>query len=51
MTVKIKADENVTGAKVYGLDCGKIDAQVDVHEGFMTVKLDLPLYAVVELEK
>lgn len=51
VTVKIKVDENVTGAKVYGLGCGNIDAQVNVHEGIMTVKLDLPLYAVIELEK
>ncbi len=51
VTVKIKVDENVSGAKVYGLGCGSIDAQVDVHEDTMTVKLDLPLYAVIELEK
>ena len=51
LTVTIPVAEDVTGAKVYGLGCGDLPAAVSVENGVMTVKMDLPLYAVIELTK
>ena len=51
VTVRIRVDEDVTGAQVYGLGCGALNAQVTMDRGLMTVKLDLPLYAVIEFKK
>ena len=51
LTVTIPVAEDVTGAKVYGLGCGDLPAAVSVENGVMTVKMNLPLYAVIELTK
>ena len=44
-------EEDVTGAVVYDLDSRVLDAEVRVRGGKLTVKLDLPIYAVIELKK
>ena len=51
LVVEARVEEDVTGAVVYDLDSRVLDAEVRVRGGKLTVKLDLPIYAVIELKK
>ncbi|MGM9668347.1 MAG: hypothetical protein ACI3VZ_01155 [Faecousia sp.] len=51
LVVEARVEEDVTGAVVYDLDSRVLDAEVRVRDGKLTVKLDLPIYAVIELKK
>lgn len=49
VTLKVKVGTQFSKAKVYGLKGEIQDAQVEIKDGVLTAKLDLPLYVIVEL--
>ncbi len=49
LSLTARVGEGVTGAKVYDLDSRPLDAAVTLENGILTAKLDLPIYAVIEL--
>lgn len=49
LTLKVKVGTQFSQAKVYGLKGEITDAQVQINDGVLTAKLNLPLYVVMEL--
>ncbi len=49
VTITARVNAQCTGARVFDLDSKPIPAEITVANGLLTAKLDLPIYAVIEL--